>query len=98
MTPKFETVIIENFAPLLDGGRYPIKRAAGEDLIIEADVYMAGHDVVSALLKWRKAGAEKWHETPMQSVPNGQDRHVATCAFFENAVHEVTIEAWIDAF
>ena len=58
ISPKFETVVIENLTPLVDGGRYPIKRAVGEDLTIEADIFMAGHDVVSAMLKWRKAGNE----------------------------------------
>ena len=98
MTPQFTTVVIENLTPLLDGGRYPIKRATGEDLTVEADIFMAGHDVVSALLKWRVAGAAKWHETPMLPIPDGQDRHRATCSLFENAPHEYTIEAWIDAF
>ncbi len=98
MTPKFSTVVIENFTPLLDGGRYPIKRSTGEDLTVEADIFMAGHDIVSALFKWRKAGAARWNETAMLPIPNGQDRHVATCTFFENALHELTIEAWIDAF
>ena len=29
MIPRFTTVTIENVAPLVDGGRYPLKRAAG---------------------------------------------------------------------
>ena len=58
------TVVIENITPLLDGGRYPIKRAIGEDLTVEADVFKDGHDIVSALLKWRKKGESRWHETP----------------------------------
>ncbi|MEA3188423.1 MAG: hypothetical protein QOD99_2253, partial [Chthoniobacter sp.] len=98
MTPRFTTVVIENLMPLLDGGRYPIKRAAGEDLTVEADIFMAGHDVVSAVLKWRAIGTAKWDETPMLPVAKQQDRHRATCSLFENAPHEYTIEAWIDAF
>src|SRR5581483_797801 len=98
MAPKLATVVIEKLTPLIDGGRYPIKRVVGEDLTIEADIFMAGHDIVSALLKWRKVGAGKWHETPMQPTPNGQDRWRGTCSFFENVPHEYTIEAWIDAF
>ena len=96
MTPQFTTVVIENLSPLIEGGRYPIKRAEGQDLTVEADVFMAGHDVVYALLKWRKTGAPRWHETPMKQSIN--DRWSATLSLFENAPHEFTIEAWVDAF
>ena len=69
MIPRPPTVVIENVSPLVDGGRYPIKRCFGEDMVVEADVYKDGHDVVSALLKWRKVGVAKWNETPMVPIP-----------------------------
>jgi hypothetical protein len=93
------TVVIENFRPLIEGGRYPVKRAVGEDLTVEADVFKDGHDVLSTVLKWRAAGAAKWHETPMKCIdPWNKDRWRATCVFFEIGAHEVTIEAWGDTF
>lgn len=98
LAPRFATVTIENVEPLVDGGRYPIKRAVGEDLAVEADVYMAGHDVVAAVLKWRVRGTERWSETAMKAIPNGQDRWIGVLSVFENAEYEFTIEAWIDAF
>ena len=57
MHPHPPTVVIENVSPLIECGRYPVKRAIGEDLTVEADVFKDGHDVVVALLKWRVAGA-----------------------------------------
>ncbi len=92
------TVVIENLKPLLDGGRYPVKRAIGEDLTVEADIYKDGHDVVSAVLKWRKRGEARWHETPMLPIPDQNDRWSAVCSFFVNAAYEYTIEAWGDLF
>jgi starch synthase (maltosyl-transferring) len=93
------TVVIENFSPLIEGGRYPVKRAVGEDLIVEADVFKDGHDVLCAVLKWRGPGATQWHETPMECIdPWNKDRWRGTCAFFEIGSHEVTIEAWGDSF
>ncbi len=93
------TVVIENVRPLVNGGRYPIKRAVGEDLTVEADVFKDGHDIVSAVLKWRKEGTEKWHETPMKITDRwNKDQWCATCSFFENTVYEFTIEAWGDTF
>lgn len=98
MIPKQPTVVIENIAPLIDGGRHPIKRTVGEDLVVEADVFKDGHDVVAAVLKWRRIGAKRWYETPMAAIPNDNDRWRATCSLFENATYEYTIEAWGDAF
>jgi starch synthase (maltosyl-transferring) len=56
MPRTFPTAVIENIQPLIDGGRYPIKRAVGEDLVVEADIFKDGHDVVAAILKWRTLG------------------------------------------
>jgi len=99
MQPHPPTVVIENVTPLVEGGRYPVKRAVGEDLTVEADLFKDGHDVVVAVLKWRKVGAEKWHETPMACVdPYNKDHWKGTCSFFEVGAHEVTVEAWGDTF
>ena len=68
MIPHPPTVVIEKLTPLIDGGRYPIKRTVGEDTVVEADIFKDGHDVVSAVLKWRKvafsaASATAWLAT-----------------------------------
>ncbi len=70
------TVIVENISPQLDGGRYPIKRAIGHDLAVEADIFKEGHDVVSAMLKWRRVGESTWLETPMAPLVNDRWRGV----------------------
>jgi len=96
MIPKQPAAVIEAVTPLIEGGRYPIKRVVGEDLVVEADVFKDGHDLISVLLKWRKSGEATWHETLMMPLEN--DRWHATCSFFENAIHEYTIETWGDTF
>src|ERR1051325_7783921 len=68
MLRAFPTAVIENLQPLVDGGRYMVKRVVGDDLAVEADVFKDGHDVVAAALKWRKLGETHWHETPMAHV------------------------------
>ncbi len=94
--PRQITVIIENVSPLVDGGRYPVKRSVGEDMTVEADIFREGHDVVTAVLKWREIGAERWNEAEMTPLVN--DRWTGICSFFENAVYEFTIEAWCNVF
>src|SRR3989440_1553206 len=96
MLRAFPTAVIENLQPVVDGGRYLVKRVAGDDLAVEADVFKDGHDVVAAALKWRKLGETHWHETPMAHVDN--DRWRGVCTVYENAIYEYTVEAWTDTF
>jgi starch synthase (maltosyl-transferring) len=96
MAGAFPSVVIENLQPLLDGAQYPIKRIVGEDLVVEADIFKDGHDVVAAVLKWRVLGKRAWRETPMTFVDN--DRWRGVCTLYDEAVHEYTVEAWTDAF
>ena len=93
---RFPSVVIENLAPLLDGGRYPLKRVIDQELEISADVFKDGHDRVAAVLKWRPARAQEWWETPMTAGEN--DRWSGIAHFVENAEYELTIEAWGDEF
>jgi len=96
MVRAFPSIVIENLQPLIDGGRYPIKRIIGEDLTVEADIFKDGHDVVAAILKWRVLGKRAWRETPMNFVDN--DRWRGVCTLYEQDIHEYTVEAWTDRF
>ncbi|HYY14185.1 MAG TPA: alpha-1,4-glucan--maltose-1-phosphate maltosyltransferase [Chthoniobacterales bacterium] len=96
MVLAFPTAVIENLSPLVDGGRYPVKRIVGDDLVVEADIFKDGHDVVAAVLKWRLVGEEHWHETPMTHIDN--DRWRGACTLYDNATYEYTVEAWADTF
>jgi len=96
MLRAFPTAVIENLRPLVDGGRYPIKRVAGQDLVVEADIFKDGHDVVAAALKWRVLGENSWHETPMAYIDN--DRWRGICTLYDSAIYEYTVEAWTDTF
>jgi starch synthase (maltosyl-transferring) len=96
MAWAFPSVVIENLQPLIDGGRYPVKRIVGEDLAVTADIFKDGHDVVAAVLKWRVLGTSAWRETPMIFVDN--DRWRGACTLYDEAIHEYTVEAWTDTF
>jgi len=96
MSRGFPSAVIENLEPLVDGGRYPTKRIVGEDLVVEADIFKDGHDVVAAVLKWRVLGERRWRETPMAYVDN--DRWRGVCTLYDIAIYEYTVEAWTDTF
>ena len=88
-------VIVEGVTPEIDEGRYPAKRTAGEEVVVEADVYADGHDVLAAMLLWRKRGEPDWQETAM--VPLGNDRWRAAFRATELfATYEFTVEGWVD--
>lgn len=89
-------VIIEGVTPELDGGRFAVKRTVGEVITVEADVFTDGHDALSCLLQYRKAGDTVWRETPMRVLVNDRWRGEFTVA--ELGRYEYTILAWVDAF
>ena len=96
MPSQFPAAVIEDLQPLIDGGRYPIKRVIGEDIVVEVDVFKDGHDIVAAAVKWRLVGQTAWHESAMK--PLGNDRWRGIFSVYENAVYEYTVEAWTDVF
>ncbi len=87
-------VIVEGVTPQVDEGRYPAKRTVGEDVVVEADVFADGHDVLAAVTLWRQRGAAKWRETKME--PLGNDRWRASFACAKLVDYEFTVEGWID--
>ena len=90
------TVLIENVAPAVDGGRYPVKREVGAVFEVAADIFKEGHEVLVAFLLYRRAGEREWRETPMRLVDN--DRWTGAFTLRENARWVYTIEALADPF
>jgi starch synthase (maltosyl-transferring) len=88
-------VVVEGITPQVDEGRYPAKRTTGEEVVVEADVYADGHDVLAAMLLWRRQGESEWRETPMAPLPNDRWRASFT-AREEFATYEFTVEGWVD--
>ena len=91
-----DRVVIEGVAPEIDGGRFPVKRIRGEPLAVEADIFVDGHDLLSAVLLYRKEGDAQWNETPMQPLVN--DRWRGTFEIHELKDYRYTVQAWVDRF
>jgi starch synthase (maltosyl-transferring) len=87
---------IEEVYPLIDGGRYPVKRIVGEPLEVWADVYRDGHDVVAAALIWRGEFDREWRREPMTLHSN--DRWVGSFVPDAPGRYFYAIEAWTDEF
>jgi starch synthase (maltosyl-transferring) len=89
-------VIIEGVAPEVDCGQFPIKRTVGEEVVVSADIFADGHDVLSAVVRHRKLGDPEWSEAAMSPLVN--DRWVGRFIVQSQGRHEYTIEAWVDRF
>src|SRR5574338_911144 len=91
--PRF---VIEDVFPSVDGGRYPVKRIAGESVDVWADIFREGHDVLAAALLWRPEGNADWRRVPMQL--HGNDRWHGSFTPPGPGVYLFAIEAWTDQF
>lgn len=89
-------VVIENVRPSVDDGRFPIKRTVGERVVVSADVFADGHDVLAAVLLYRRGGGRSWRETSMAAL--GNDRWQAQFVVDALGTYEYTVEGWIDRF
>src|SRR5215510_10399121 len=89
-------IYIEGVYPLVDGGRFPVKRVVGEEVEVWADIFRDGHAVLAAELLWRREGADKWSRVPMALHQN--DRWTASFAPTVVGRYVYAIEAWTDAF
>lgn len=89
-------VIIEAASPQVDCGAFPAKRVAGDVVVVEADIFADGHDVLSAVVLHRRDGESDWREVRMR--PLGNDRWRAEFTVDTPGFHRFTIEAWIDHF
>ena len=89
-------IYIEDVYPVVDGGRFPVKRIVGEEVDVWADIFRDGHVVLAAELLWRREGADKWLRVPMALHDN--DRWRASFTPPKVGRYVYAIEAWTEVF
>ena len=89
-----QRVVIENVTPEIDGGKFYAKRVLGEKLIVEADIYADGHDIVNAKLLFCHEDQKKWQEVYMKPTIN--DRWTGSFKLEEKGFYSYTIIGWVD--
>lgn len=89
-------VAIEHVEPEVDGGRYPIKRELGDTIVVQADLFADGHDVIRGLLRYRHEHQDEWLETPLSF--SGNDRWQASFEVRELGHYRYSIMGWVDHF
>ncbi|HKA44699.1 MAG TPA: alpha-1,4-glucan--maltose-1-phosphate maltosyltransferase [Burkholderiales bacterium] len=91
-----QRAVIESVAPIVDRGRFPIKRCAGDIITVEADAFADGHDQLRCVLLHRRRGDRTWNEVEM--APLGNDRWRGHFTAPEVGVCEYTIATWVDHY
>ncbi len=89
-------ILIEDVYPAVDGGRYPVKRVAGETVEVWADIFRDGHAVLAADLLWQGENAQRWSRAPMEL--HGNDRWRGEFQPAEPGRYVFAIETWTDQF
>lgn len=91
--PRF---IVEDVYPAVDGGRYPVKRAAGQPVDVWADILREGHEQMAVALIWRRETATEWNREPMTLDNN--DRWHGRFTPPAPGRYLFAIESWSDPF
>jgi starch synthase (maltosyl-transferring) len=89
-------IIIEDVYPSVEEGRFAVKRIAGEEFDVWADIVRDGNAVLAAELLWRPGTTGKWFRAAMRA--RGNDRWSAGFVPPKPGRYEYAIEAWTDVF
>jgi starch synthase (maltosyl-transferring) len=89
-------VVIENVTPRVDCGEYPVKRVVGDNVVVHADVFADGHDVIAAEVRYRGPGDVEWSRTAMEAL--GNDRWQARFQVERLGEYRFVVLGWIDHF
>jgi starch synthase (maltosyl-transferring) len=87
---------IEDVYPQIDGGRFPVKRIAGERVEVWADIYRDGHDLIDCALVWRLEQDREWRRAPM--IHHENDRWGGWFVPEQPGRYVYAVEAWTDEF
>jgi starch synthase (maltosyl-transferring) len=94
--PAPARVVIESVRPQVDGGRYPVKRVLGEEVLVEVDVFADGHDQVTCELLCKFQEEREWHVVPMEFRHN--DHWAAAFTVEQLGRYQYKVRAWVDPF
>ncbi len=85
---------IQHVEPLVDCGRYAIKRTVGDSVAVFASIFKDGHDVLGAAVRVKPPGATRWQETLLR--PLGNDRWSGSFDVDAPGRWSWRIDAWTD--
>jgi len=89
-------IVIQDVHPMIDGGKYSVKRIVGDVLKVDAEVFTTGEKAVCVDLLVKPPSSEVWLRIPMKQVC--EDRYVGNYTLLELGSTLYTLEAWVDEY
>ena len=89
-------IVIERVSPSVNGGVFAAKHVVGRPLVIEADIFADGHDLLAAEVLWWSADEDERRSAKLTHIAN--DRWRATLTPDRIGRHYFSIEAWRDEY
>jgi starch synthase (maltosyl-transferring) len=88
--------VIEDVNPQIDSGRHPIRRVAGDEVVVTAAIFADGKDEVAARLLFRHSNDRRWSFAPMHAT--GNDLWSGSFHVDKLGCWRYSLLAWIDHF
>jgi len=85
---------IQAVEPLLDCGRYPVKRTVGDTVEVYATVFKDGHDTLAGAVRVKAPGDKRFHEEPLRDL--GNDRWGGMFTVDRPGMWQFQVAAWTD--
>jgi starch synthase (maltosyl-transferring) len=85
---------IQAIEPIVDCGRYPVKRTVSDRVAVFATIFKDGHDSLGAAIRVRGPADKRWREEALQ--PLGNDRFGGTFAVDRPGRWQFAVAAWTD--
>src|SRR5689334_18418953 len=89
-------IVIDDIRPRTPDPQHPPKAVEGETVVVSADIFKDGHDILAARVRTKIGGKRGWRSVAMQLVEN--DRWRAELAFEGVGRHDIVVDAWPDRF
>ena len=86
-------ILIEDVQPMLDGGRWPVKRTLGSAVVVEATVLRDGHEQIEATVEFEGPDGEV---VASALHPIGGDRFQAIVTPGVLGLHQFRVVAWVN--
>lgn len=93
---RFGRIPITNVFPVIEGGRFPAKAVAGQDVLVRATAFREGHDALSAeAVLYDPDGVER-QRVPMRPGAAGLDEWLGTVRPGTEGDWTFEVQAWDD--
>jgi starch synthase (maltosyl-transferring) len=96
VTMSQQRIAIEQVTPQVEGGRFPAKDVVGSQVMVEADIFCDGHDILRAVVVFRHRDDSTWQEAAMVHFDN--DRWRGFFPLGKMGLYDFHILAWRDLY